>query len=60
MVLSEALRFEPPTPFSTMTELSKDAKIGKYKIRAGTDLLVNFAGLHRRTDIWQRPHEFLP
>ena len=59
-MLNESLRFYPPVPTSTSATLSKDAKIGKYRIKAGDIVNLNIPGLHRNPKEWQRPDEFLP
>ena len=60
MVVSEALRFEPPVPHGTESTLSQDCKIGKYHVKAGDNVQVNITGLHHSPAQWQRPNEFLP
>ena len=60
MVVSEALRFEPPVPHGSESTLSQDCKIGKYHVKAGDKVHVNITGLHHSPAQWQRPSEFLP
>ena len=52
MVMNEALRFMPVAAISTQASLSEDAKIGKYDIKAGVDILVNITGLHTNPAQW--------
>ena len=52
-VISEALRLMPPVPHSTVSVLDKDAKIGKYYIKAGDIVQVNITGLHKNREHWQ-------
>jgi len=59
-VTMEALRIMPPIPFTTPATLSQDAKIGKFNVKAGDDIMINITGLHMHSREWQRPYEFLP
>ena len=43
-----------------MYMVTQDTRLGKFTFRKGDSLIVNFSGLHRNSDEWQRPHEFLP
>ena len=52
-VISEALRFMPPVPHSTVSVLDRDATIGKYHVKAGDVLQLNITGLHKNRDYWQ-------
>ena len=49
-----------PAPGTSPFIPSKDIKIGKYTIRADTELIVHINGLNYNTSQWQRPTEFLP
>ena len=61
MVICEALRMSPPVPCSSMYAVTEDTVVlGNTKFNKGDSLVVNFTGLHRHADEWQRPHEFLP
>ena len=50
MVMQEALRFMPPVPWTTAMTFSKDDTLGKYKIMAGTDLVIDIVGIHFNGD----------
>ena len=50
--VNEALRLCPPVPHSTVSVLDKDAKIGKYLIKSGDIVQINFTGMHRNGDHW--------
>ena len=58
--MQETLRYQTPAAGSTSLILSKAMKIGKYDVRADTELIINFYGLHYNNSQWQRPKEFLP
>ena len=60
MVMQETLRFESPAASNTAVVVDKETTIGKYTIKPGTEMIINFFGLHYNTDHWQRPTEFLP
>ena len=60
MVMQEALRFEAPVASATPVITLKDCTIGKYNIKKGHSLVVNFHGLHFNTKHWQKPYEFHP
>ena len=59
-VMMETLRLHPPVPVSSEFTLSKDAKIGKYNIKAADKITVFLSGLHRNANEWQKPNEFIP
>ena len=59
-VLNETLRFQNSLRFNTDVCAEKELMIGKYKVRAGDRMVVNFQALHHNPEQWQRPSEFLP
>jgi cytochrome P450 len=59
MVVKEALRLYPPAP-SLGRLATVDDRIGPYKIRAGSVVILSPWVTHRRPDIWPDPHRFDP
>lgn len=60
MVMQEALRFEPPVNANSAIISEKDIQIGKYHIKAGTEVRIFMQGLHYNPTQWKRPAEFIP
>lgn len=61
-VLQETLRLYPPAPIFAR-KCVREHVIGKeeqkqLRIPVGTSIVINSYTLHRRADLWSRPHEF--
>ncbi|CAF1604130.1 unnamed protein product [Rotaria magnacalcarata] len=61
-VLQETLRLYPPAPIFAR-KCVREHVIGKegqkqLRIPVGTTIVINSYTLHRRADLWSRPHEF--
>ena len=54
------LRYRPPAATSSIIELTKDSKVGKYNIKAGDNIVINIEGLHFNSSEWQFPTKFYP
>ena len=50
----------PPAAFGSAQEVSEDAKVGDFKIKAGDELVLLNCAMGFNTSQWQRPFEFLP
>ena len=59
-VVQESLRFSPPIPQATFTIFSKDTKVGKYNIKANTQISINFMMLQHNSNEWRDPYSFKP
>ena len=59
-VLSEVLRFEPPTHVLLPKEARRDCVVGGYLIPKGTLAHVAMRVLHHRPEHWDDPEEFRP
>lgn len=60
MVMQETLRFQSSVSNNSPVILKKDCNIGKYRIKAGTEMIVHIQALNHSAQQWQRPDEFLP
>ncbi|MFG2907083.1 cytochrome P450 [Kitasatospora sp. NPDC048286] len=58
-IVSETLRLYPP-PWILSRTATTDAELGGHRIPAGTTLLFSPYLLHRRADLFPRPHRFDP
>ena len=58
-VVHEALRLCPPAP-ATSRRAETDVVIGGYRVRAGADVVVSIAALHRDPAAWPDPERFDP
>lgn len=60
MVMQEALRIQPASPFSMIICTTADVKLGNYNFKKGDNLAINFQALAHNPAEWQRPMEMLP
>jgi cytochrome P450 len=58
-VFKEALRLYPPAYLTSRLAL-EDVEIGGHRVRAGTDVVVNIIGMHRRPEYFADPQRFDP
>jgi cytochrome P450 len=58
-VFKEALRLYPPAYLTSRLSL-EDVEIGGHRVRAGTDVVVNIVGMHRRPEYFADPERFDP
>ena len=56
----EVLRYRPPAATSSLIELTQDAKVGKYNVKAGDNIVINIEGLHFNANEWKFPQKFYP
>ena len=59
-VAQEVLRYRPPAATSSIIELTKDTKVGKYDVKAGDNIVINIEGLHFNANEWRDPLKFYP
>lgn len=59
MCYEEALRLYPPSHLLSR-RAKRDDELAGYRIPAGSNLVINIYGLHRRADIWPDPDTFNP
>jgi cytochrome P450 len=59
MVVDETLRLYPSVWMITRRAVSDDI-VGGYRVKAGSDLLVNVYSLHRHPRFWPDPNAFRP
>ena len=50
--MNEALRIQNPAYVNSQVVASKETKIGKYSVRAGDRMVVNFYQLHYNPAEW--------
>jgi cytochrome P450 len=58
-VIEEAMRLHPPA-YMTGRETIEPITIAGHRLPAGSIVLVNIRGIHRRSDYYPRPHAFEP
>ncbi|MBC7976447.1 MAG: cytochrome P450 [Myxococcales bacterium] len=58
-VIDEALRLHPPA-YMTGRETLEDLELGGHALPAGSILVVNIRGIHRRADYYPDPRAFRP
>jgi cytochrome P450 len=58
-VVKETMRLFPPVWVLPRRAL-RDATIGKYRVLAGSHVLINVHGLHRHPRLWSDPDSFIP
>ncbi|KAD6119211.1 hypothetical protein E3N88_10482 [Mikania micrantha] len=59
-VIKETLRLCPPGPLLVPREATEDCKVAGYKVKAGTQLIVNAWKLQRDPSIWNDPSKYHP
>ncbi len=59
MVMKEALRLHPPTPF-VPREAVREVTVGDVRVAPGVVVSVPVVAVHRHPDWWQRPDDFDP
>jgi cytochrome P450 len=57
--VKETLRLFPPV-WVLPRRAVRDTRIGDYRVRAGTHVLINVYGLHRHPRLWRDPNQFVP
>lgn len=58
-VLEEAMRLYPPVPFMSRAATAED-RLGPFRVRKGTFVIVAPYVLHRHEALWDDPSEFRP
>jgi cytochrome P450 len=58
-VINETLRVRPPAPF-TARVAAQQFQIGRYRIEAGTRIVVHIIAINRNTNAYEHPNEFRP
>jgi cytochrome P450 len=58
-VLDEAMRLHPPA-YTLGREATADLTLGDHRMPAGSTIIVNIRGIHRRADYYPAPDEFRP
>jgi cytochrome P450 len=58
-VMNETMRLYPPVP-AIVRKAVVDELVQGYPIKAGNEVAVNIAGIHRHPAYWQNPVEFHP
>jgi len=56
----EAMRLQPPTPFSTQSCFSKDITINGIRFTPTTGFMINFYAIHRDPKEWIDPERYEP
>ncbi|CAN1274282.1 Cytochrome P450 81Q32 [Linum perenne] len=59
-VIDETLRLYPAAPLLGLREASEDCIVGGYEIDRGAILMVNAWAIHRDSEVWMNPTEFVP
>lgn len=59
-IVMEALRYTPPLGSSSPFRALEDMQVGKYNIKKGDKLQLWIYQVHRNSEQWQRPQEFIP
>lgn len=60
MCFSESLRILPPVTYSSSSLMTEELNLGKYKIRANQEFLIDIHFLHRNPKQWIEPDKFIP
>ena len=58
-VIEEAMRLHPPA-YATGREAIDEITVGRHRLPAGSVILINIRGIHRRADYFPAPDAFLP
>lgn len=58
-VMNESMRLYPPVPVVGRQSLKADDVFG-YRLKAGSEIAVNIAGIHHHPAYWKEPFEFKP
>lgn len=59
MVIEEAMRLYPAA-WATSRQSVEAEQIGPYALPAKSMVMINFSGIHRHPDYWERPDSFEP
>jgi len=57
--MTEIMRIWGSAPMTTLREISKPCKLGKYKLRKGDSLLILLGLRHLESGAFESPHEFI-
>jgi len=57
---NEAIRIQPPVPFSTPLMMTQDTEAGGLMIRKGDPLLIGIKHLCKNPSEWIQPEKFIP
>jgi cytochrome P450 len=58
-VVEEAMRLHPPA-YMMGRELIEPVTVGGHRLPAGSIVIINIRGIHRRSEYYPRPHAFEP